>query len=453
MKLVVPTLKISADEGFERDMLDRQSFGESLKNIVLRSDDELVISLDGKWGEGKSTFVRMWQGLLNQNDVPNIYIDSFANDYVDDPFLSVASAITSYVEANAKDANSKKIQSYKDTAKNVGVKLISLGTKMGVKALTLGAINEIDISELQAIKDDIANTGSDALASIVEEKLSSYNEDIELFESFKTRLSDIPKEISGNDGKPLVVIIDELDRCRPTYAVELIEKVKHLFSVKNVVFLLVMHRQQLEVAVKSVYGPDIDAHTYLQKFINLETTLPRISQNIYSREIDNYCDRLYYLHELETWNDKQNLQDYIVALSKFYNLSLRQLERVYTNLAIFYASCQQNQLRIIPVLSILIVTKVINPDLLRRLDLGEVSIKEFKSESKLELCDPKNHSYRRFDFINTWFEYLLMTEEEMSNLENMDRYQRLYSAFYQYNIEREHILSFHLNKINLFSLN
>ncbi|TOB14507.1 P-loop NTPase fold protein, partial [Vibrio parahaemolyticus] len=113
MKLVVPTLKISADEGFERDMLDRQSFGESLKNIVLRSDDELVISLDGKWGEGKSTFVRMWQGLLNQNDVPNIYIDSFANDYVDDPFLSVASAITSYVEANAKDANSKKIQSYK----------------------------------------------------------------------------------------------------------------------------------------------------------------------------------------------------------------------------------------------------------------------------------------------------------------------------------------------------
>ncbi|TOM29984.1 hypothetical protein CGH78_24710, partial [Vibrio parahaemolyticus] len=144
--------------------------------------------------------------------------------------------------------------------------------------------------------------------------------------------------MSGNDGKPLVVIIDELDRCRPTYAVELIEKVKHLFSVKNVVFLLVMHRQQLEVAVKSVYGPDIDAHTYLQKFINLETTLPRISQNIYSREIDNYCDRLYYLHELETWNDKQNLQDYIVALSKFYNLSLRQLERVYTNLAIFYAS-------------------------------------------------------------------------------------------------------------------
>ncbi|TOM29980.1 hypothetical protein CGH78_24715, partial [Vibrio parahaemolyticus] len=100
-----------------------------------------------------------------------------------------------------------------------------------------------------------------------------------------------------------------------------------------------------------------------------------------------------------------------------------------------------------------IVTKVINPDLLRRLDLGEVSIKEFKSESKLELCDPKSHSYRRFDFINTWFEYLLMTEEEMSNLENMDRYQRLYSAFYQYNIEREHILSFHLNKINLFSLN
>ncbi|HCE4734527.1 TPA: hypothetical protein NGU80_003657, partial [Vibrio parahaemolyticus] len=67
-------------------MLRREAFGESLKNLVIRSDDELVVSLDGKWGEGKSTFVKMWQGLLTANNVPNIYNDSFANDYVEDAF-------------------------------------------------------------------------------------------------------------------------------------------------------------------------------------------------------------------------------------------------------------------------------------------------------------------------------------------------------------------------------
>ncbi len=108
MRLVTPPLVVTEKDGFQNDILERKAYGEALLNLVTRSNDELVISLDGQWGEGKTTFVKMWQGLLNQTGIPNIYIDAFANDYVDDAFISVASAITSYANTHTDLADRQK---------------------------------------------------------------------------------------------------------------------------------------------------------------------------------------------------------------------------------------------------------------------------------------------------------------------------------------------------------
>ncbi|ELJ8483767.1 hypothetical protein RUK26_003403, partial [Vibrio cholerae] len=452
MKLVIPSLDISEDEGFKQDILKREAFGESLKNLVIRSDDELVISLDGKWGEGKSTFVKMWQGLLKNNNIPNIYIDAFSNDYIEDAFISVASAITTYVEKNASRSKNEKIIEYKKKAKDIGVKLLSWGTKVGVKALTLGIIKDSDIEGLQDIKDDIAASSSSSISTFVEEKLSSYQADIELFESFRTLLSELPDEIEGNDGNPLVIIIDELDRCKPTYAVELIEKVKHLFSVKNVVFVLVMHRQQLEGAVKSIYGSEIDAHTYLQKFINVETSLPKITKSRYSSDLDKYCERLFDLHDLTTWGDRENLQESIVSLAKYYNLSLRQLERVYTNLAIFYASSAQNHLRIVPLLSLLAVIKVTHPDVYLRLGKSDITYDELIAD--LNLLEFKNDSEvtRKIEFILSWFKFSLIPENEFLEINENDRVRRYGESLWRYDIERNRLIPLFIERLNIFSV-
>ncbi len=245
MKLVTPSLIVKEKDSFSNDALDRKSYGEALLNIVVRSSDELVISLDGKWGEGKTTFVKMWQGLLSENNIPNIYIDAFSNDYVDDAFISVASAITNYAETHIIKEHHEKIAELKEKTKKVGGQLLSWSARIGIKAATLGIIKDAEIEELKDIKGDMAKSVSDVVGGFIEERISSHSKDIETIQSFRELLSTIPSKLQESGTKPLVIIIDELDRCKPTFAVEIIEKIKHLFSVKDVVFVLVMNKEQL----------------------------------------------------------------------------------------------------------------------------------------------------------------------------------------------------------------
>jgi len=69
MNIVTPSIIVGENEAFEQDALGRSGFGQSLLNLISQSNDELVISLDGQWGEGKTTFVKMWQGMLTQADL------------------------------------------------------------------------------------------------------------------------------------------------------------------------------------------------------------------------------------------------------------------------------------------------------------------------------------------------------------------------------------------------
>jgi len=253
VKLVTPPLIVEEGDAFKKDVLERASYGESLMNLVSRSTDELVISLDGKWGEGKSTFIKMWRGMLTENGIHSIYIDAFSTDYVDDAFISIASVVTNYFEKNIAESESKKLEELTDKAKRVGVSLLSWGAKIGLKAATLGAIKDSDIEELKDIKGDLSSGVSNLVGSFIEEKLTSHAKDLETIQSFKELLSTMPSKLEGEGNSPLIIIIDELDRCKPTFAVEVIEKIKHIFSVKNVVFVLVMNKGQLEESIRSVY--------------------------------------------------------------------------------------------------------------------------------------------------------------------------------------------------------
>jgi len=108
MKISVPKLIISENEGFtpDIDIFSRANFGERLANIIEKSNGDIVIALDAKWGEGKSTFIQMWQGHVKhqrENKLKCIYFDAFANDYQKEPFLTLASEFYELVKDKPKE--------------------------------------------------------------------------------------------------------------------------------------------------------------------------------------------------------------------------------------------------------------------------------------------------------------------------------------------------------------
>ena len=119
------------------------------------------------------------------------------------------------------------------------------------------------------------------LSSYAEERLNKYSEAKQSIDEFRTLLEDVAKTLSesrqnldNQENHSLVIIIDELDRCRPTYAIELLETAKHLFAVDNIVFVLGINIAEMTHSIKALYGSDFDAEGYLRRFINLDYPLP-----------------------------------------------------------------------------------------------------------------------------------------------------------------------------------
>jgi hypothetical protein len=451
MKLVTPSLLVEDSDGFRNDVLQRKQFGEALLNLVTISTDELVISLDGKWGEGKTTFVRMWQGLLKEKGIPSIYIDAFQNDYTEDAFISIASAITSYVDLNC--AEDLKSSDFRDKAKKVGVRLLTWTAKVGIKAATLGIIKESDIHALSEIGDEIAADTSETIANLVKERLDSHTKESELIQSFRESLSDLPENLIDNISGRLVIVIDELDRCRPSFAVEVLEKIKHLFSVKNVVFLLVMNKQQLEEAIKSVYGAEIDAHTYLQKFINVETSIPKRVTDRYSNDIKLYIDKLLQLHEITTWGDDQHIAEYLLPLAKHFNLSLRQLEKVFTNLAIIYSTSGENHLRIVPIIVFIAVLKVVNSNLYGNLLLGTISFSTIYEQLGFHELNEEDKDQRYLANLLSFVRFSMLSESEYQGVAENDPIRQFEGSPRRYGVNREKIVSIFCQKLNMLTVN
>ena len=98
-------------------------------------------------------------------------------------------------------------------------------------------------------------------------ELEDYKNNKKLLEEFKDTLS---KEES-----PKIIIIDELDRCRPDYAIQLLEIIKHIFDVKNIIFLFLINREQLESIVSTIYMNSNLSNKYFEKFYDVELNLPK----------------------------------------------------------------------------------------------------------------------------------------------------------------------------------
>jgi hypothetical protein len=378
MRIFPPALEIGDHEGFDpqKDIFQRAAFGKGLANLLGTSSDPLIVMLDAPWGTGKTTFIKMLAGHLRNESFPVIYFDAFENDHVDNGFLAIAGEVIRLSTDLKKNKTSQHKLFVKKAARAGGI-LLRMGAKMGVKAATLGAIDAADFEGLKSVASDIAGVTSTKADEYVESLLKLQSQEHETLSGVKLALGELAKSLvvsqddEGNNQKtrPLIFIIDELDRCRPTFALELLEKIKHIFSIPHVHFVLSTHLTQLENTVKFSYGSDVDAQTYLQKFYNVILSFPEEGKHLSQRTIPKYFGYLSRVLSIKT-EDLALVRNVAEARQ----LSLRTIERIVTCIALARAFTPENHLWLDPIISGLSTIKIIDPSLFRSLQRGEATL-------------------------------------------------------------------------------
>ncbi|WP_421295629.1 KAP family P-loop NTPase fold protein [Aeromonas sp. 604534] len=128
---------------------------------------------------------------------------------------------------------------------------------------------------------------------------------------------------------PAFILIDELDRCRPSYAVEMLETIKHIFDIPGVVFVLATDTEQLQHAIKVIYGDGFDAESYLGRFFHRRFTLGSISRREFIQQA--IVDKKLHFEHINAWpkiTDSQVLVNVLTAVCDHFSLSLRRTEQV-----------------------------------------------------------------------------------------------------------------------------
>lgn len=433
MKLTVPPPQLSDEDGFtdDADIFRRRDFGDSLFHLLDQVDDELVIVLDAPWGEGKTTFIKMWRGLLHQYGTKNIYFDAYKNDYVEDPFLAMVRELNVLMDKELKDDDAEEFRKKAVSAIKV---LGRASLRVAIKAATAGVLDDT-VLEGAGAGGELAEFAD----KIIAEKLTSLESDRAVIDDFRDALESFAEQIGGE--RKLVFIVDELDRCRPSFALELLEKIKHVLSVPNVVFVLVLHRQQMEEIIKSAYGTGIDASNYLQKFVHIWADLPK---KIDSASGDSGTYLSYCLNQMnykQIGVEEDLAIDQYHELVHFYNMSPREIERSLANFAIIKSAASASLDAISGRLAVfLAIIKVRYPNTYKKLKLGEIGYEELITESELESLrdeDSANY-YNEPHILKAILRTSLMSEQELRRLANGDE---KYVVFFHHRQTLNYILS------------
>lgn len=293
MGIVRNEIEITDSDPFANDKLGRKETAEKLTGLLKGADGPLVISVNGRWGTGKTTFIRMWDQMLRHEDIAkSLTFNAWENDFFADPSVAFIDEITTSLSEDDRFDRSIKqeIAQLKETASA----LIPILLDFAVGSRTAGAVENL---------------------------LEEYEKEKTRIVDFKDDLATVATEVVNESGAPLFLFVDELDRCRPDFAVKLLEQIKHLFDVPGIVFVLSVDLEQLKGSIKSLYGEEMDANGYLRRFIDLRYQLPR-------PEGGNYVNYLFSKNGTDDCLFGSGNQELEMArcCSDHYNLSLRGKE-------------------------------------------------------------------------------------------------------------------------------
>lgn len=368
-----PIIPIPKEDPFRNDLFGLSEFSDMLSNLSEHLAEEgAVIGINADWGIGKTTFFRMWeQSLINQG-FTTLFFNAWRSDYHVDPLIALMG------EFKKKFQKSKNIDSFITS----GVKLVSRYGFSTIKSVLRNRFG-VDI-------DDVLNEASDMINTAI----SDYQEREKTLDDFKKELSELVA--SPENQKSVVVIIDELDRCNPHFAVSLLERIKHLFEVPNIIFVLGLNINQLQYAVQGFYGStNIDGREYLRRFIDLEISLPKPDKEKFAKHLfKNWgFTELFQSHQKAGWIENREKEgtlfiEAFVDLLTAYDLNLRLIIRIFSFMRLALAGAPKNERIDADVLCLLSFLKFILPNVYNKIENRNYSLQELLTE--IESILPSN---------------------------------------------------------------
>lgn len=314
------------------DVLNRQEFVRKLLWVVRQLGDSgngCTFAIDGQWGSGKSYILDILEREISLFQHPEAagdrYIvfryDCWKYDYYDEPAIAIIAAIRDACEKEKRlltTVENTQIRAVFETAKGLGKELLC-----NVVETRLGWSPTAMLERYEANKE-----------GMTEEAEKSQNYDT--FFEFKDVLNKTRKQLAEMaEEKPIIIIVDELDRCIPDYAIKVLERLHHLFEDQpNITVVLAYDGLKLQHVIKNIYGIEgQDVRHFMRKFVS------------FSMNLDNgqIADSFWSLHSqyLELFDIDSSLEEDIVPLREFtfhlFNgMDARTQEKIFSRMMLLH---------------------------------------------------------------------------------------------------------------------
>lgn len=252
----------SVDKPWPDDVANREEFARSLIRFINAQKLPTVIALNGRWGTGKTYFLRGFEQFVNyQGDgkyCPTcIYLNAWEADNLKNPLLYLYHGIDCAAQKIGSMIDPETRQVMADNAHQLFINFANV--------FTAGLAGKVGKGLSENCADHLCN---------------QYEEFQRGRENLRKYLLELGAWVKKTYNTPLLICLDELDRCRPDYAIEMLETIKHMFSIPNVVFVLGMDIEQLGKSIQARYG-NIAIDEYLRRFIHYKIDLPLLSNSQY----------------------------------------------------------------------------------------------------------------------------------------------------------------------------
>lgn len=254
------------------DKIGRQEFVDKVCGVVdsLKKNNHICLAINGAWGSGKSFALGMIEEKLSQKEEYIIVkYDAWENSFYSDPLISILSSVIDGIE------DKFPFSCGKNNVKN------ALNTGLD----TMAEISP-KIKNLKIIIKGLTNIVKKFQHPIDTAKLDEFKSYQKLLMETRELLNKITSSEDAGAQTKLVIFVDEIDRCLPDEQLKILERLHHLFNIKNCAVIVTMNQNSVAKTVEAIYG--VDGYEYLRKFFDLTFRLSTSASDYLRSLLNDY---------------------------------------------------------------------------------------------------------------------------------------------------------------------